>query len=143
MQKAKIGDRVKVHYTGTLEDGTVFDTSQGSGPIEFVIGNGDIIPGFEHAIIGMEVGEKKAFQLPPEECYGPHLDELVISIPISEVPPHISPEPGMELLLQAGEEAPIPVVITEVTEDAVVLDANHPLAGKTLSFEVELVEIMP
>ena len=143
MQKAKIGDRVKVHYTGTLEDGTVFDTSQGSGPIEFVIGNGEIIPGFEHAIIGMEVGEKKAFQLSPEEGYGPHLDELVISIPISEVPPHISPEPGMELLLQAGEEAPIPVVITEVTEDAVVLDANHPLAGKTLSFEVELVEIMP
>ncbi|MCD6454437.1 MAG: peptidylprolyl isomerase [Candidatus Aminicenantes bacterium] len=141
MVKAKIGDKVKVHYTGKLEDGTVFDSSREGEPLEFTIGSGEIIPGFEEQIIGMEEGEKKTFTIPPEKAYGPHREELIIEVRKEEFPPDITPEVGQHLQLRQADGHVFYVVVTDVQEDSVTLDANHPLAGKDLVFDVELLEV--
>nr|HID59857.1 peptidylprolyl isomerase [Desulfobacterales bacterium] len=141
MTQAKNGDVVKVHYTGRLEDGAVFDTSKDRQPIEFTIGNGDVIPGFEKGIIGMEIGDTKTITIPPEEGYGPRREELVVDVRRTDFPEGITPAVGQQLQIRQPSGNFINVVITDMDEDTITLDANHPLAGSTLTFEVELVEI--
>jgi len=140
--EARNGDTVEVHYTGKLADGTIFDTSIGGDPIEFTLGKGDMIPGFEKAVLGMKVGEKKTITIPSDEAYGPRLDNMVIEVPRERLPSDLTPEVGMQLVMAAPDGSTIPVTIVEVTDNTTVtLDANHPLAGKDLTFDVELVKI--
>ncbi len=141
MAQAKSGDTVKVHYTGRFEDGTVFDSSREREPFELTLGTGDVIPGFENGIIGMSTGETKTISIPPEEAYGPVRDDLIISVHKENFPENITPTVGQQLQLRQPEGNLINVVITEIDGDNVTLDANHPLAGKTLEFEIELLEI--
>lgn len=141
MSQAKQGDTVKVHYTGKLADGNVFDSSVNREPLEFTIGAGNMIPGFEQAVQGMSVGEKKTAEIPSEQAYGEKREDMIISVPRENVPGDIQPEVGQQLAVQQQEGQQVPVTVTEVTEEKVVLDANHPLAGKDLVFEIELVEV--
>lgn len=141
MTTLKNGDTVKVHYTGTLDDGRVFDTSKDRDPLEFKVGEGQIIPGFEQGVVGMEVGETRDIEVAPENAYGSRQEELVMEVPVGEFPDHIEPEVGMQLQIKQQDGTPFGVVITDVADEAVTLDANHPLAGQTLYFQVELVEI--
>ncbi len=142
MSVAKSGDAVKVHYTGTLTDGTVFDSSVGKDPIEFTIGQGQMIPGFENAVLGMNVGDEKAeINIPSAEAYGEPREDMVIEVPKSNVPPEINPEIGQQLAVTRPDGQPMPVTVKEIKEDAIVLDANHPLAGKDLIFKIELVSV--
>ncbi|MDT8370267.1 MAG: peptidylprolyl isomerase [Longimicrobiales bacterium] len=141
MANASKGDTVHVHYTGRLEDGTVFDSSEGRDPIEFTLGDGKVIPGFEHAVEGLEVGEKAEAQLDPEQAYGPRQDELVMAIPRTQLPDGMDPSVGDHLAMQTKDGQNVPVTVLEATEESVHIDANHPLAGKTLVFELELVKI--
>ncbi len=140
MTEVKKGDNVKVHYTGKLVDGTVFDSSQGGEPLEFAVGSGQVIPGFEEGILGMKVGETKVVQVPVEKAYGERNDEMVIQAPIEQVPPDLNPEPGMRLEMGGANGEILRVVVTEITDTHITLDANPPLAGKDLTFEIELVE---
>jgi FKBP-type peptidyl-prolyl cis-trans isomerase 2 len=142
MSDAKTGDTVRIHYTGTLSDGSTFDTSSGREPLEFTVGSGQIIPGLDRAIAGMSVGEKKTVEVPASEAYGDRNPDGIQSVPREQVPDHIPLDPGTQLQVQTGDGRTLPVLVAEVTEEAVVLDANHPLAGKDLTFEVELVEIV-
>lgn len=142
MSDAKTGDTVRIHYTGTLSDGSTFDTSSGRDPLEFTVGSGQIIPGLDRAIDGMSVGEKKTVEVPAAEAYGDRNPEGIQTVPREQVPDHIPLDPGTQLQVQTGDGRTLPVTVSEVTEEAVVLDANHPLAGKDLTFEVELVEIV-
>ncbi len=141
MSKVKQGDTVHVHYTGTLEDGTVFDSSDGRDPLEFTMGEGKVIPGFEKAVEGLAVGETTNAILPPEEAYGPRADELIMTVPREQLPDGMSPEVGQQLEMQTQDGQRVPVTVTSVSEDALKIDANHPLAGKALHFELELVKI--
>ena len=143
MTVAKSGDSVKVHYTGSLEDGTEFDSSVGVAPLEFTLGSGQVIVGFDEAITGMKPGEKKRVTIPADKAFGQRNEENVISKPRDQVPADITPEVGQQLQLPlAGpNNQPIMVKITEVTDEHIQLDANPPLAGKDLTFELELVEI--
>lgn len=138
---AKSGDTVKVNYTGRLADGTVFDSSVGSEPYEFTLGQGQVIPGFEQAVIGMKVGESKAVTIPVDEANGPRYDDLIVEVGRDKLPPDIVPEVGMQL--QTNQEAGRISVVTiiEVSETTVKIDANHPLAGQDLTFDIELVKI--
>lgn len=139
--KATEGDRVRVHYTGKLEDGSVFDSSRERGePLDFVIGEGTLLKGFESAIIGLSVQESRELRLKPEEAYGEYDPELTMQIPRDSFPEGVEPEPGMTLGLTEGEQS-IMVTVVEVQPEAVTVDGNHPLAGKTLLFECELVEL--
>ena len=140
MAQAKKGDSVGVQYVGRLDDGTVFSKSNGDS-LQFTIGKGQTILGLEQAVIGMEPGESKTVEIPPEKAYGPHSKEKVASIDRSRVPPNLSLEIGQRL--QVAQEAgdPIPVTVTEISESKVTLDANHPLAGKNLTFHIQLVGI--
>jgi peptidylprolyl isomerase len=158
MAQAKNGDKVRVHYTGTLEDGSIFDSSeadadecsddscgcggQAGGPLEFVIGEGNLIPKFEAAVVGLEPGQKVQVKIASEDAYGPRAEEMVAMIERNEIPADINPEPGqqMEVILQDGTA--MPVMVTEVTDTTVTLDANHPLAGQHLTFDITLVEIL-
>ena len=133
---AKDGDVVKVHYTGTLADGTQFDSSVGRDPLEFTVGAGQMIPGFDRAVVGMKVGEKKTITIPAADAYGEYDPEMVKDVPRSDLPDSIDPEVGMQL--RAGNSL---VTITAVTDDSVTIDFNHQLAGKDLTFEIELVSI--
>lgn len=142
MAQARIGDTVRVHYTGSLEDGTVFDSSVGSEPMEFTIGQNMMIPGFENAVIGMDEGDSRTVSIPPDEAYGDHNQDHVAVVERSEIPSSINPKTGMMLQATSDEGIVTPVTITEVTEDTVTLDANHPLAGKRLIFEIRLLEII-
>jgi FKBP-type peptidyl-prolyl cis-trans isomerase 2 len=142
MSDAKTGDTVRIHYTGTLSDGSTFDTSAGRDPLEFTVGSGQIIPGLDRAIDGMSVGEKKTVEIPASEAYGDRNPDGIQAVPREQVPEHIPLDPGTQLQVQTGDGRTLPVTVAEVTEEAVVLDANHPLAGKDLTFEVELVEIV-
>ncbi len=142
MAQAKLGDTVRVNYTGRLDDGTVFDSSLRSGPLEFTIGDGQLIPGFENAVIGMTPGETKTQRIPAEEAYGPHADFLVIEVDRRRVPPDLDPQVGDRLQLQHPDGRVTPVLVTAVTETSITLDANHPLAGKDLTFDIELLEIV-
>lgn len=142
MQQAKKGDVVRVHYTGRLTDGKQFDSSVGRTPLEFTVGAGQMIKGFDAGVVGMAIGEKKVINISPEEGYGPKNPEAIIEFPKEQVPQDMKLEPGMELTLQNQHGHPVPVVVTEVKEDVIILDANHSLAGKDLVFDVELVEIV-
>lgn len=143
MSKAKKGDQVKVHYTGKLISGEQFDSSTGRSPLAFTVGAGQMIKGFDDAIPGMAVGDKKTINISPENAYGPKNDSAIIEFPKANIPADMKLEPGMKLQLQNAEGHPVPVVVHEVKDDVVILDANHELAGKELVFDIELVEIKP
>jgi len=141
MAEAKSGDTVSIHYTGRLEDGTVFDTSENRDPLEFTLGEGNVIPGFENAVQGMEEGESKTAKIPSDDAYGQRRDDLVLSVSKEQLPSDLDPEVGQRLQMQAGDGQTFQVVISEVEEASVEVDANHPLAGEDLTFDIELVEI--
>ncbi len=142
MQQAKNGDTVKVHYTGKLEDGTVFDTSTEREPLQFVIGGKQIIPGFEQAVVGMNTGETKTVNVSSDEAYGPHLEERVLVINQDQIPEHLELEVGQHVQIPQKDGSKVLFIVTAISETSVTLDANHPLAGKDLTFEIQLVEIL-
>ncbi len=140
-QQAKSGDTVKIHYKGTLNDGTVFDSSEGRDPLEFTIGEGNIIPGVEEAVIGMAPEDTKTETISPDKAYGDYRSEMVIDVDKSQFPENIDPEVGQQLELKQQDGQTVVVTVTEINENQVKLDANHPLAGKDLTFEIQLKEI--
>lgn len=142
MRQAGKGDTVKVHYTGRLEDGTVFDSSRDREAMQVTLGSGMLIRGFEDALVGMSVGETKKLEIPSADAYGPRREELVIHVEKDEFPPNIVPREGLALNLKGPEEQEIQAIITEVAGDSVTIDANHPLAGEDLTFDIELSEIV-
>ncbi len=142
MSQARKGDQVRVHYTGYLHDGSVFDSTYESKPLEFTIGQGEVIEGFEKAIIGMNLGNIKSVTIPPENAYGPYKIELVTVIDRSRIPRDIDPETGMRLKAHTREGVITHVTVTGIDEKTVTLDANHPLAGEELTFEIKLLEIL-
>ncbi len=141
MQQVKSGDTVKVHYHGKLTDGTTFDSSEGREPLEFTVGNGDVIKGFDDGVTGMSVGQKKTVHIPADDAYGQKDENRIVEFPKTNFPPDLKPEVGMQLNMTNGSGQVIPVVIHEVGQDTVMLDANHPLAGQDLVFDIELVDI--
>ncbi|MDJ0822252.1 MAG: peptidylprolyl isomerase [Paracoccaceae bacterium] len=141
MTQAKTGDTVRIHYTGTLADGSTFDSSAGRDPLEFVVGSGQIIPGLDTAIPGMAVGDKKTVEVAAADAYGQHNPAARQAVPRSEIPAEIPLEIGTQLQVQTPEGQVMPVTVAEVTDTEVTLDANHPLAGKDLTFAIELIEI--
>jgi peptidylprolyl isomerase len=169
-QQAKTGDRVTVHYTGTLEDGSVFDSSEtsaeqlpdhscgcsskknvstgcgcdstASDPMQFVIGAGQLIPLFETAVIGLEAGQSVTITIPADDAYGHRSEEMIAVIERSEIPVDVNPEPGQQMEVIMEDGSPLPVLVTEVTDTSITLDANHPLAGRDLTFAIRLVEIL-
>lgn len=141
MAQAKSGDTVRVHYTGTLKDGTIFDSSRERDPLEIALGQNQVIPGFEKAVVGMSPGETCKTTIPCDEAYGPRRDGLVITVDRKQVPSEIQPEVGQHLTVTKDTGEDVPVVVSEVSDETVTLDANHPLAGKDLTFEIELVEV--
>lgn len=142
MSEAKSGDTVRIHYTGTLDDGSVFDSSRERDPLEFTLGTGQVIAGFDDAVTGMTVGDRETTTIPSEKAYGAHNPDNQQPFPRDKFPPGMTIEVGARLQLQTPEGAPMMVTIAEVTEDHVILDGNHPLAGKDLTFDIELVEIV-
>jgi peptidylprolyl isomerase len=138
---AEPGDTVAVHYTGRLGNGTVFGSSVGGEPLRFVLGQGSVIVGFEQAILGMRVGESKTVVIPAADAYGPHLDELVVTKSWAELPPDWEPKLGDRLPVTQPNGQVLTARVVEITESGVTLDANHPLAGKDLTFDIELVEL--
>ncbi|ACD94140.1 FKBP-type peptidyl-prolyl cis-trans isomerase [Trichlorobacter lovleyi] len=165
MAQAQQGDTVRVHYTGTLQDGSIFDSSEtveqdscgcscsssggcgtgsdcGCEPLEFTIGGGNVIPGFEKAVLGLSVGESIKVTIPADEAYGPRHEQMVAVVDRSELSGEIEPIEGQQLEVVLQDDSSMPVLITEVTETTVTLDANHPLAGQDLTFEIKLVEIV-
>jgi peptidylprolyl isomerase len=141
MAEAKKGDSVKIHYTGKLNDGTVFDSSADRDPLGFTIGSGQVIPGFEEAVIGMSLGECKNVTIPVDKAYGPRNDELIMPFPKDQVPPGLNPEVGQKLQLGGPNGEPVLVSVANITDEHIILDANPPLAGEELIFDLELVEI--
>ncbi|GAB5465413.1 MAG: peptidylprolyl isomerase [Candidatus Kapaibacteriales bacterium] len=142
MATAKNGDKVKVHYTGTFEDGEQFDSSIGKEPLEFELGAGMMIPGFEKGVVGMEQGEKKKLVLPPEEAYGLYNEEYVVKVGRDKLPPDLNPELNMYMEMQMPNGDPVTVMVIAMDDETLTLDANAPLAGKTLTFEIELLGIL-
>jgi len=140
-EQAKNGDTVRVHYTGRLENGEIFDSSEGGEPLEFELGAGQVIAGFDEGVRGMQVGETRTIEIPAEEAYGERVEALVQTIPRQGINLETEPEVGMNLVLQLPDGSQIPVAVTDVTESYITLDANHPLAGQKLIFDVELVEV--
>jgi peptidylprolyl isomerase len=141
MTQVKTGDTVRIHYTGTLADGSTFDSSDGRDPLEFTVGSGQIIPGLDKAIPGMSVGDKKTVDVPADEAYGQPDPNARQAVPRGEIPADIPLDLGTQLQVQTPQGQVLPVTVVEVTEEQVMLDANHPLAGKDLTFAIELVEI--
>lgn len=141
MQKVKSGDTVKVHYHGKLDNGETFDSSAGREPLEFEVGSGMVIKGFDDGVTGMTVGEKKTIFIPFAEAYGPVQEEMLVEFPLDQFPPDIQPTVGMALTMTTSQGHPVQVVVVTVGDTSVVLDANHPLAGKDLTFDLELMEI--
>lgn len=143
MAQAQLGDRVKVHYTGRLDDGTVFDSSIITDPLEFTIGEREVVPGFEEAVIGMSPGESKNVKIPVDKAYGPRREDMTIVVDRDKFPPDIEPEVGQQLEIRQREDGQtFPVTVTDVSESSVTLDANHHLAGKDLTFDIQLLEIV-
>ncbi len=141
MSQVKPGNKVRFHYTGTLEDGSVFDSSDGREPLEFTLGEGQIIPGLERAIEGMETGEQKTVTIAADDAYGPYQPQGRQGVPRDQIPDHIPLDIGTRLQVQTPDGQPMPVTVAEVSDEVVVLDANHPLAGKDLTFAVEIVDV--
>lgn len=141
MTVAEKGNKVKIHYKGTLQDGTVFDSSEGREPLEFTIGGGQVIVGFEEAVSGMNVGEKKSVTIPVDKAYGPRNEDLVIAAPKEHVPDDINPEIGQKLQMGGPNGELVLVTVVEITDTHIKLDANPPLAGEDLNFDIELVEV--
>lgn len=141
MSQAKSGDTVKIHYTGTLDDGTQFDSSKDRDPLEFELGKGQVISGFEKAVEGMEVGDSKSVKIEPDDAYGPRHDQLIQEVPRSALPDEIKPAVGMKLQSRSPDGRITPLTVTAVTDKSVTVDANHELAGERLNFDIELVEI--
>lgn len=141
MTQVKPGDTLHIHYKGTLEDGSVFDSSEGRDPLTFTLGAGQIIPGLEAGMTGMEVGDKRTVKVEPADAYGDYDPARLQAVDRTAVPDHIPTEPGTPLQVQTQDGQALNVTVAEVTETEVILDANHPLAGKTLTFDVELLEI--
>ncbi|ALC17787.1 FKBP-type peptidyl-prolyl cis-trans isomerase 2 [Desulfuromonas soudanensis] len=142
MTHVQQGNLVKVHYTGRLEDGTEFDTSAGIEPMEFTIGSSEVIPGFEQAVLGMVPGETKTVTLAAEDAYGPHLEEMIAVVERKDIPDDVELILGHQLEVTQDDGSSFVVMVTELTEESVTLDANHPLAGKNLVFDLNLVEIV-
>ncbi len=141
MQQVKSGDTVRVHYHGKLTNGSTFDSSEGREPLEFTVGNGQVIKGFDDALVNMQVGEKKTVEIPVDQAYGQRNNDMMMEYPKSEFPAEMTPEVGMELHMSDNTGNVFPVVIAEVKDETVLLDANHPLAGEDLVFDIELVSI--
>lgn len=142
MIKAKYGDKVKVHYTGKLKDGSVFDSTHEKEPIEFKIGDGNLIQGFENAVIDMETGQSKTEKVPFEVAFGEVNKQLIFELKKDQLPGHLDPKEGDQLEIKQEKGNNVPVVVKKVTNDMVTIDANHPLAGKDLIFDLELVEVL-
>ncbi|MGW8193178.1 MAG: FKBP-type peptidyl-prolyl cis-trans isomerase [Desulforhopalus sp.] len=140
MTVVKRGDNVKVHYTGKLVDGTVFDSSEGREPLEFAVGSGQVIQGFDEAVVGMSIGDSKQVHIPVDKAYGERNDEMVVQVPVEQIPPDLKPEIGMRLEMGGANGEILRVVVVEITDSHITLDANPPLAGKDLTFSIELVE---
>jgi len=141
LSKIKEGDTVKVHYTGTLEDGSVFDSSREREPLEFTLGKGQLIPGFEKAVTDMEIGESAKITIPTDEAYGEPREDLIISVPKTQLPDDVEPKVGLQLQVNQPNGEPVPVRITEVGDENLKLDANHPLAGRDLTFDIEVIDV--
>ena len=142
MPQAKRGDTVRVHYSGKLEDGTVFDSSTSREPLEFTIGSGEVIPGVEQAVAGMEPGQTKSAEVPPEQGYGPHRDEMVAVIDQSRLPEDLDPAVGQRLSVQREDGGHLQVRVTDVSDRTITIDGNHELAGRNLHFDLQLVEVV-
>jgi peptidylprolyl isomerase len=141
MTKAAQGSTVLLHYTGTLEDGTEFDSSRGGDPLQFTVGGGEVIPGFEEAVVGMAPGETKTFTIPADEAYGPRRDDLVMQVARDQFPPEIDFAVGQQYPVEVNEGQVVLVTVAALDSETVTLDANHPLAGKDLTFAVEVVTV--
>ena len=141
MSQAKSGDTVRIHYTGTLDDGTEFDSSRGREPLEFALGSGMVIPGFDSAVEGMSVGDAKSVKIEPDQAYGARHDQLVQEVPKSALPDDLEPTVGMQLQSQSPDGQVMVFVIAAIGDDTITVDGNHPLAGQALNFDIELVEI--
>jgi len=141
MAQAKQGDLVKVRYTGMLDDGSTFDSSDGREPLQFVIGEGMLIPAFEEAIVGMLPGDSRSVHIPADEAYGPFMDELILEVDKNQIPAYLNPEEGMQLQITQDDGSSTVVKVVKLTDEKVFLDANHPLAGRDLNFSIELVDI--
>ncbi len=143
MSEAKSGDTVKVHYTGKLEDGSEFDSSRGRDPLEFTLGEGQIIPGFENAVVGMNEGDTKTVVIPPENAYGKRHEEAVQQVPKTMIPEELRAQlqVGMQLQARDPNDQPMMLTVMEIDDETVTMDANHPLAGKDLTFDLELVKV--
>ena len=142
MRQAKAGDTVRIHYTGTLDDGTQFDSSSGREPIEFTLGNNTVIAGFETGVMGMQVGDQKKIHIPADEAYGERNDSLVEEVPLQQFPQDMELSVGMQLRAQSPNGENFNVVVTALSERSATIDGNHPLAGEALNFELELIEIV-
>lgn len=141
MRQARQGDKVQVHYEGRLDDGTTFDSSHGRDPIEFTIGEGEVVPGFEEAVTGMTAGEKKTAKISAEDAYGERMDDLMFSVSRDQVPQDMDVKVGDQLSVGLPSGETVPMQVASLDDQSVTLDANHPLAGKDLTFDLELVEI--
>lgn len=141
MAQAKRGNIVKVHYVGKFEDGTVFDTSREREPLPFTIGEGEVIPGFEEAVVGMNPGESKKVVIPAENAYGPRHDEMVLVVDRQNLPEGVDPQVGQQYQIPQSDGQSIVVTVTDASDSSVTLDGNHPLAGRALTFEIELLEV--
>jgi FKBP-type peptidyl-prolyl cis-trans isomerase 2 len=139
--QANEGDEVQVHYTGKLEDGTIFDSSEDGEPLSFTIGENRVIPGFEEAVTGMEPGDSKTTEVEPEQAYGEHREDMVMEMDRDQIPGEVDPEVGQQLQLRLENGQTVPVLITALGEDTVTIDANHPLAGRKLIFDIEVVDV--
>jgi peptidylprolyl isomerase len=142
MSEVKTGDTVQVHYTGKLDTGEQFDSSRERDPLQFTLGNGELIPGFENAVIGMKVGDEKTVRIPSHDAYGPYMEEMKMVIDRTKIPEDLELKVGLNLTLQGTDERKLNVKIVDVTEDTVTMDANHPLAGQDLLFDIELMKIL-
>jgi peptidylprolyl isomerase len=142
MAQAKSGDTVRIHYSGFLMDGTIFDSSLEGEPFEFTLGDGSVIPGFDAALVGMAAGDEKTMAIPPERAYGPRDEDLVAEIARAQMPPEIEPQVGSILQITSAEGDASNVIITQVTDTTITLDGNHPLAGQELLFEVKMLEVV-
>ncbi|QHS60278.1 FKBP-type peptidyl-prolyl cis-trans isomerase [Chitinophaga agri] len=141
MQAVKNGDTVRVHYHGRLTNGTTFDSSEGRDPLEFIVGSGQVIKGFDNGVVDMTIGEKRTLEIPVDQAYGPKNEELIMEFPKDNIPADLNPQVGMDLQMSNPQGQVFPVKVAAIGDNSITLDANHPLAGEDLIFDIELVEI--